>query len=54
MVGSSGVMIEPPELTESSTEFGVVQVRVLMGQVTSRRLRPDHERVHWSLHSLLP
>ena len=39
----------PPEFSERLGEFGVVQLRILVGEFASGSLRPDHERVHRSL-----
>ncbi|KAJ8897810.1 hypothetical protein PR048_003163 [Dryococelus australis] len=44
----------PPEFAEGLAELGVVQLRVLIGQFSPRRLRPYHEGVHWPLHVQLP
>lgn len=44
----------PPEFPERLGELGVVQVRVLVGELPPGGLGPNHERVHRSLHVQLP
>ncbi len=44
----------PPEFPEGFAQLGVVEVRVLVGEFASRRLRPHHEGVHRALDVRLP
>lgn len=40
----------PPQFSQSFREFGVVKLRILIRQSASRRLSPNHERVHRTFH----
>jgi hypothetical protein len=44
----------PPQFSQSFAQFGVVQLRVLVGKFPPGRLSPDHEGVHRSLHVCRP
>lgn len=43
-------MISPPEFAQSFAEFRVMEVGVLVRELSACRLCPDHEGVHGSLH----
>jgi len=43
-------LYSPPQFAQRLAELCVVQVGILVRQLPPRRLRPNHERVHWPFH----